>query len=71
MPKEKAPCKSLLIIMIDSVVKVNKKYYLQTFLEECKYIQEKLKIGNYIDEDLENSESENDSNNETESDIEE
>ena len=71
MPKEKAPCKSLLIIMIDSVVKVNKKYYLQTFLEECKYIQEKLKIGNYIDEDLENSESDNDSNNETESDIEE
>ena len=71
MPKEKAPCKSLLIIMIDSVVKVNKKYYLQTFLEECKYIQEKIKIENYINEDLENSESDSDSNNETESDIEE
>ena len=71
MPKEKAPCKSLLITMIDSVIKVNKKYCLQTFLEEFKYVQEKLKIGNYIDEDLENSESDNDSNNETESDIEE
>ena len=27
MPKEKAPCKCLSIIMIDSVIKVNKKYY--------------------------------------------
>ena len=34
-------------------------------LEECKYVQEKIKTKNYIDEDLENS----DSNNETESDI--
>ena len=57
--------------MIDSVIKANKKYHPQTFLEECKYIQEKLKIENYINEDLENSESDSDSNNETESDIEE
>ena len=35
MPKEKAPCKCLLIIMQDSVIKANKKYYHQTFLEEC------------------------------------
>ena len=65
MPKEKTPCKCLSIIMIDSVIKVNKKYYPQMLLEECKYIQEKIKTENYIDEDLENS----DSNNETESDI--
>ena len=69
MPKEKAPCKCLSIIMIDTVIRVNKKYYLQTLLEECKYVQGKLKIENYINEDLENSESDNDSNNETESDI--
>ena len=69
MPKEKAPCKCLLIIMIDSVIKVNKKYYPQTLLEECKYTQEKIKIENYINEDLEDSESDSDSNNETESDI--
>ena len=68
MPKEKAPCKCLSIIMIDSVIKANKKYYTQTFLE-CKYIQEKIKIENYINKDLENSESDSDSNNETESDI--
>ena len=68
MPKEKTPCKCLLIIMIDSVTKANEKYYPQTLLEECKYIQEKIKIENYINEDLENSESDSDSNNETESD---
>ena len=69
MPKEKAPCKCLSIIMIESVIKINKKYYPQKLLEECKYIQEKIKIENYINEDLENSESDSDSNNETESDI--
>ena len=56
--------------MIDSAVKVNKKYYPLTLLEECKYVQEKIKIKNYIDEDLEKSESHSNSNDETESDIE-
>ena len=37
MPKQKSPCKCLSIIMLDSVVKVKKKYYPQTLLEECKY----------------------------------
>ena len=69
MPKEKAPCKCLSIIMIDSVIKANKKYYPKTFLKECKYIREKIKIENYINEYLENGESDSDSNNETESDI--
>ena len=69
MPKEKASYKCLSIIIIDSVIKANKKYYPQTVLEECKYIQEKIKIVNYINEDLQNSESDSDSNNETESDI--
>ena len=48
MPKEKAPCKCLSIIMIDSVIKANKKYYPQPSLEECKYMQEKIKIEDYI-----------------------
>ena len=34
MPKEKAPCKCLSIIMRDSVIKANKKYYPQILLEE-------------------------------------
>ena len=66
MPKEKAPCKCLSIIMLDSVIKANKKYYPQTLLEECKYVQEKIKTENYIDEDLE---SDSGCNDETESDI--
>ena len=31
------------------------KNFLKKFLEECKYIQEKIKIVTHIDEDLENS----------------
>ena len=69
MPKEKAPCKCLSIIMLDSVIKAKKKYYPQTLLEECKYEQERIKIENLIDDDLEKSDSDSDSNDETESDI--
>ena len=61
--------KCLKIIMIESVIKANKKHYPQTLLEECKYVQEKIKTEKYIDEDLEKSESDSGSNNETESDI--
>ena len=69
MLKEKVPCKCLSIIMLDSVIKANKKYYPQTLLEECKYVQEKIKTENLIDDDLEKSESDSDSNDEIESDI--
>ena len=69
MPKEKAPCRCLSIIILDSVIKANKKYNPQTLLEEHKYIQKKIKTENYIDDDLEKSESDNDSNHQTESDI--
>ena len=54
MPKEKAPCKSLSIIMLDSVIKAKKKYYPQTLLEECKYEPNKTEMENLID-DLEKS----------------
>ena len=53
MSKEKAACKCLSIIMLDSVIKVKKKYYPQTFLEECKYEPKKIKMENLIDDDLE------------------
>ena len=64
IPKKKAPCKCLSVIMLDSVIKANKKYYPQTHLKECKYSQEKIKTENYIDEQLDS-----DSNDEKESDI--
>ena len=62
IPKEKAPSKCLSIIMLDSVIKVNKKYYPETFLE-CTYLQEKTKIENWVDDDLKSN---SDSNEETE-----
>ena len=68
MPIEKSQCKCLSIIILDSVIKANKKYYLQKFLEECKYVQENIKIENYIDDDLK---SDSDSNEETESEDDE
>ena len=66
MPKEKSQCKCLSIIILDSVIKANKKYYPQIFLEECKYLQEKIKIENYIEDDLK---LDSGSNEEIESDI--
>ena len=54
--------------MLDSIIKANKKYYSQTLLEEWKYVQEKIKIENLTDDDLEKSESDesdNHFNNET------
>ena len=74
MPKEKAPCKCLSIIMLDSVVKVKKKYYSQTVLGECKYEIKKTKVENLTDDELEVSLSDDEtdiaSDDETESDYE-
>ena len=62
VPKEKSPCKCPSVIILDSVIKTNKKYYPQALLEECKYIQENIKTDNYIDDDLK---SDNESDNDT------
>ena len=37
IPKENASYKCLSLIMLDSIIRANKKYYPQTFLGECKY----------------------------------
>ena len=64
MPKEKVPCKCLLIIMLDSVIETDEKYYPQTFLEESKYVQEKIKFENYINDNLDSdSDDDNDNDN--------
>ena len=69
IPKEKAPCMYLLIIMLDSVIEVKRKYCFQRLLKECRYEQKKIRMERLINGDLEKSESESDSNDETESDI--
>ena len=48
--------------MLDSVIKVNKKYYLQTLLEECKYAVRKNKMENLINNDLDLSSSDQSDN---------
>ena len=47
------------MIMLDSVIRVNKKYYPQTLLEECKYEIRKTKMDNLINDGLEPSSSDN------------
>ena len=69
MPKEKGRYNCLSIIILDSVIKTNIKFSPQTLLEECKYLQEMIKTEKHIDNDLEKSESNSDSNDQTESDI--
>ena len=62
--------------MLDSVIRVNKKYYPQTLLEECKYAIRKNKMENLNNDDLDlsssdesDSESDNESDNETDNEI--
>ena len=71
--KVDASYKCLSLIILDSAVKVGKKYYPQVFLEECKYVKNKIRTFNYINDDMEitssdeddyfYSESDSDSNN--------
>ena len=63
--------------MLDSVIKVRKKYYPQTLLEECKHEIKKTKMENLVNDDLDisssddktDSESDNESDNETDNGI--
>ena len=38
--------------MLDSVIKVNKKYYPQILLEECKFEIKKNRMENFINDNL-------------------
>ena len=64
MPKENLSCKCLSLIMLVYVIRVNKKHYPQTLLEECKYEMKKTKMENIIDEDSDPSSSDNETDNE-------
>ena len=48
VPKENVSYNCLSLIMLDSVIRVNKKYYPQTLLEECKYVTRKNKMENLV-----------------------
>ena len=63
--------KCLSLIILDSLVRANKKYYSNT-LEECKYEIKRTKMENLINDDLEptSSDDETQSNSDNESDKE-
>ena len=70
IPKENVSYKCLSLIMLDSVIRKNKKCYPQTLLEEYKYEIKKNKMENLIKDDLDpsssdgsDSESDNDESN--------
>ena len=66
VPKENASYKCLSLKMLDSVIIINKKYYPQTLLEECKYVIRKNKTDNFINDiDLSSSDESDESHNDT------
>ena len=44
VPKQNASHKCISLIMLDSVIRVNKKYYPQTLLKECQFVIRKNKM---------------------------
>ena len=58
--KENASYNCIALLSVDCIIRMNKKYYPQTYLCECKYQERKKKIENMIDDDLP-SDSESDS----------
>ena len=46
--------------MINSVYRTNKNYYLQIFLEECKFVVKEKKMSEYITDDIETSSDDSD-----------
>ena len=52
IPMEKKHYICIPVTDIDSVLKINKRAYPQTYLEQCKYKLKKRKIVNYIDDKI-------------------
>ena len=66
LPEKNRPYKCVPLISLDSIIKINKKYYPQTLLQECVFKLINKKVENIITNiDLDSSsQSENESNNE-------
>ena len=63
-PKENLSYKCLSIITLESIIKANKKYYTQILLDECKYEIKNKKVENLINDNLELTSFDNESDNE-------
>ena len=64
LPKENTYCTCIACITLDSVLKMNKKYYPQVYLEQCKYKVKQIRTPRFI-----NVESESDSEPDLETDL--
>ena len=60
VPIEKNNYICIPVIDIDSVLKIDKKMYLQANLEECKYKLKKRKLVSFIDSEIIDDDSDND-----------
>ena len=72
VPKENVSYNCLSLIMLDCVIRVNKKYYLQTLLQECKYVIRKTKMESFVNDNLDLSpsdESDNEFDNESDNEV--
>ena len=59
MPKENMHYTCIACITTDSVMKMDKKYFPQVYLEECKYKIKKIQMSRFINTELD-SDSESD-----------
>ena len=60
IPMERNHYICILVIDIDSVLKIDKRAYPQAYLEQCKYKLKKRKVVNYIDDGIINEDSDSD-----------
>ena len=59
-PTEKHHYICIPVMDIDSVLKIDKKAYLQAYLEECKYKLKKRKLVSFIDSEIIDDDSDSD-----------
>ena len=52
MAEDNGCCACLSVILLDSIINVDEKYYPQIFLGECKYAVKKKKTINSINEEM-------------------
>ena len=60
IPEERVEYKCIPCISVDSVLKIEKKYYPQVYLEQCKYKIKEREIKSLIDYNLMDSDYESD-----------
>ena len=69
VPKENMHYTCIACITIDSVMKMDEKYFSQVYLEECKYKIKKIQMSRFINAELDSdSDSDDDSESDSESD---